>query len=127
MTFTTLNILGHIRRCFDAEGLLSSAWPSIPETPLVNSYSIYLSGVPRPKDTTYNHQNLHEIPTGGQRGLFGSLRGRTCMTAATVVLAVERDAQSASVTTFPNALWRAIGTAATVSYGDVVPVTAVGR
>lgn len=46
--------------------------------------------------------------------------------AATVVASVE-GGKNASIQSFPDALWWAIVTITTVGYGDMVPVTAVGR
>lgn len=43
------------------------------------------------------------------------------------VLAAERDAPGANITTFGDSIWWACVTIATVGYGDVYPVTALGR
>ena len=42
-------------------------------------------------------------------------------------LVAERDAPGATITTFGDAIWWAIVTIATVGYGDVYPVTPLGR
>jgi voltage-gated potassium channel len=46
---------------------------------------------------------------------------------AALVLAVERVAPNANIKNFPDAVWWAIVTVATVGYGDKYPVTAEGR
>ena len=44
-----------------------------------------------------------------------------------LVLSVERSAPGANIRNFPDALWWALVTIATVGYGDKYPVTAEGR
>lgn len=47
--------------------------------------------------------------------------------ASLAVLDAERNAENATITTFPDALWWTITTMSTVGYGDRYPVTTEGR
>ena len=73
-----------------------------------------------------------------QREAGSSLRGRIAtyvvgatalllLVAALAVLEAERGHPDAVITTFPDALWWAVTTVSSVGYGDLVPVTGLGR
>ena len=49
------------------------------------------------------------------------------LTFASLLYAIERDVQPDKLGTIPDAMWWAIVTLGTVGYGDVVPVTALGK
>ncbi|MBW7963366.1 cyclic nucleotide-gated ion channel [Bradyrhizobium sp. BR 10261] len=49
------------------------------------------------------------------------------LTFASLLYAIERDVQPTKLGTIPEAMWWAIVTLGTVGYGDVVPVTALGK
>ena len=64
-----------------------------------------------------------------RRALLGCLVilvGATLL-AASIMHLVERDVQPEKLGTIPNAMWWAIVTLGTVGYGDVVPMTPLGR
>jgi voltage-gated potassium channel len=64
-----------------------------------------------------------------RRALFGCfviLVGATLF-AASIMHVIERDAQPDKFGTIPDAMWWAIVTLGTIGYGDVVPVTMLGR
>jgi len=64
-----------------------------------------------------------------RRALVGCLvilLGAT-LVSATVMHLVERDAQPNKFGTIPDAMWWAIGTLSTIGFGDVVPITPVGK
>jgi voltage-gated potassium channel len=59
-------------------------------------------------------------------GCFVLLLGATLIVASIMHL-IERDVQPDKFGTIPDAMWWAIVTLGTIGYGDVVPVTALGR
>src|ERR671935_2221178 len=64
-----------------------------------------------------------------RRALFGSfviLLGAT-LVVASIMHVIERHAQPDKFGTIPDAMWWAIVTLGTIGYGDVVPVTVLGR
>jgi voltage-gated potassium channel len=74
-------------------------------------------------------RSLLDVLYAERRALFGCfviLVGATLL-AATVMYLVERGAQPQKFGTIPDAMWWAIVTLGTLGYGDVVPVTALGR
>jgi voltage-gated potassium channel len=74
-------------------------------------------------------RSLLDVLYAERRALFGCLViliGAT-LVAATIMHLVERHAQPDKFGTIPDAMWWAIVTLGTIGYGDVVPVTALGR
>jgi voltage-gated potassium channel len=63
------------------------------------------------------------------RSIFAALvvLGILLVVAATVVYIFENEAQPTLFASIPQSLWWAISTMATVGYGDMYPVTAIGR
>lgn len=59
-------------------------------------------------------------------GCFVLLVGATLLVAS-IMHVIERDVQPDKFGTIPDAMWWAIVTLGTIGYGDVVPVTALGR
>lgn len=51
----------------------------------------------------------------------------TILVAATTMYVVEHEAQPEKLGTIPDAMWWAFATLTTVGYGDVVPITALGK
>jgi voltage-gated potassium channel len=74
-------------------------------------------------------RSLLDALYGERRALFGCfviLMGATLL-AANVMYLIERHVQPDKFGTIPDAMWWAIVTLGTIGYGDVVPVTALGR
>jgi voltage-gated potassium channel len=74
-------------------------------------------------------RSLVNVLYGERRALFGCfviLIGATLF-AATVMHLIEHHAQPEKFGTIPDAMWWAIVTLGTLGYGDVVPVTPLGR
>ena len=74
-------------------------------------------------------RSLLDAVYGERRALFGCfviLIGAALL-AASIMHLVERHAQPDKFGTIPDAMWWAIVTLATIGYGDVVPVTLLGR
>jgi voltage-gated potassium channel len=73
--------------------------------------------------------SLLDVINTERRALFGCfiiLMGATLI-AASVMHLIERNVQPDKFGTIPDAMWWAIVTLGTLGYGDVVPVTALGR
>lgn len=73
--------------------------------------------------------SLLEAVYAERRALFGCfvmLIG-AALIAASIMHLIERDVQPDKFGTIPDAMWWAIVTLGTIGYGDVVPVTALGR
>lgn len=64
-----------------------------------------------------------------RRALIGCLviLAGAVLTFASLLYAIEHDVQPTKLGTIPDAMWWAIVTLGTVGYGDVVPVTALGK
>jgi len=74
-------------------------------------------------------RSLLDVLYNERRALFGCfviLLGAT-LVAASIMHVIERHAQPDKFGTIPDAMWWAIVTLGTIGYGDVVPVTALGR
>lgn len=74
-------------------------------------------------------RSLLDVLYAERRALFGCvviLIGST-LVAATAMHVVERHVQPEKFGTIPDAMWWAIVTLGTIGYGDVVPVTPLGR
>lgn len=64
-----------------------------------------------------------------RRALFATavVMAGVLLMSATVMYAIERDAQPEAFGTIPAAMWWAVVTLGTVGYGDVVPITPFGK
>jgi voltage-gated potassium channel len=74
-------------------------------------------------------RSLLDVLYRERRALFGSftiLLG-TALVAAALMYLAERHAQPDKLGTIPDAMWWAIITLSTIGYGDVVPVTVLGK
>lgn len=74
-------------------------------------------------------QSLGHVLAAERSALFGALIIMLTLMffAATGIYLIERDVQPKHFGTIPDAMWWAVVTLATVGYGDVVPVTALGK
>ncbi len=74
-------------------------------------------------------RSLIDVLYAERRALFGCvvILVGTSLVAASIMHLVEGSAQPAKFGTIPDAMWWAIVTLGTIGYGDVVPITALGK
>ena len=74
-------------------------------------------------------RSLYEAIVNERRALLACLiiLGSLVLAAASIMHLAEHDAQPEKFGTIPDAMWWAVVTLTTVGYGDVVPVTALGK
>src|SRR5689334_14100965 len=74
-------------------------------------------------------RSLLDVLYNERRALFGCLviALGTALVAATLMHLAEADVQPAKLGTIPDAFWWSIVTIGTIGYGDVVPITALGK
>ena len=74
-------------------------------------------------------QSLVNVISNEKRALFGALLLMICLLlfASTGIYFVEHNAQPDAFSSVPAAMWWAVATLTTVGYGDVTPVTILGK
>ena len=74
-------------------------------------------------------RSLYEAIVNERRALLACLiiLGSLVLAAASIMHLAEHDAQPEKFGTIPDAMWWAVVTLTTVGYGDVVPITALGK
>ncbi len=74
-------------------------------------------------------QILGRVIANERRALFGALivMISLLLLSSTIIYFLEREAQPEAFGSIPHAAWWALSTLTTVGYGDVVPITALGR
>jgi voltage-gated potassium channel len=74
-------------------------------------------------------QTLQRVLANEYRALLGSLLVMMVLLlfAASIVYFIERDAQPDKFGSIPSAAWWALATLTTIGYGDIVPITPIGK
>jgi voltage-gated potassium channel len=74
-------------------------------------------------------ESLGRVVYEERRALLGALiiMSGLVLFASSVIYLIEREAQPESFGSIPHAMWWAVATLTTVGYGDVTPITPIGR